>query len=155
MVKSPRLATREVDLNEIETALAEFDGPLKNWDKTRLANRHGEWRSELAALREAIREEEKWTRGQIKDGESLREQGGLVIARKLDEAKTADWFAQVADYWARGRRHKGTDRVLGTALPYRVVHQIDRVEAVEREWRQFKDRLEVIRQEAIAATIAK
>ena len=51
------------------------------------------------------------------------------------------------EYQFQGRRHKGNDRIPGSTVPYRVVYQFDRVESMERDWQQFKDRLDKLRDE--------
>ncbi len=148
-VRNPRLALRENDLLQIEKSLKGYDGRVKPWPETRLAKRHQEWNAETAALLQAIKDEDAWTRAQIADGEKLRAEGGLVIAKQAGAAQREAWFKSVHDFAIRGRRHKSTDRVSVTTIPYRVVYQFDRVEAAERDWRGFKDRLEKLREEAL------
>jgi len=67
--------------------LAGFDDKGKAWPETRLAKRHQEWSAETSALRQAIKDEEAWMRAQIQEGEKLRAEGGLVIAKKADAAE--------------------------------------------------------------------
>ncbi len=148
-VRNPRLALRESDLLQIEKTLKDFDGKVKPWPETRLAKRHQEWSAETAALLLAVKDEEAWTRAQISEWEKLRAAGGLVIAKQVDAAGREAWFKSVHDFAVRDRRHKNTDKVAGTTIPYRIVYQVDRVEAAEREWRQAKDRLEKLREEAL------
>jgi GTPase SAR1 family protein len=148
-VRNPRLVTRVSDLTDIDKTLAGFDDKIKDWPETRLAKRHQEWSAEAAALHQAVKDEEAWTRAQIQEGEKLRAAGGLVIAKQADAAAREAWFKAVHDFQVRNRRHKSNDRVEGTTIPYRVVYQFDRVEAAERDLRQFKDRLEKLREEAL------
>ena len=145
-VKNPRLATKFDELAGIEKGLREFD--LSKWPGTRLAKRQADWLAEVEILRKAVTDEVAWITRQIADGEKLREEGGLVIAKQVDAARRDSWFSRVNEYLFQGRRHKGNDRILDSTVPYRVVHQFDRVEKAEHDWQQFKDRLDKLRDEA-------
>jgi hypothetical protein len=148
-VRNPRLATRALELDDIEKSLAAFDAPLAKWPDTRLAKRQKEWKDEIAAIRKAIAEEVAWTGEQIKEGDKLREEGGLVIAGRLDANQRERWFARVNEYEVRDRRHKGNDRVAPSSVPYRVIYGFDHVEQVERNLRGMKERLGRIYDEAL------
>ena len=145
-VKNPRVATKVDELGETEKALREFD--LSKWPGTRLAKRQAEWLAEVAVLRKAVTDEIAWINRQIAEGEKLREEGGLVIAKQVDPARRDSWFGRVNEYVFQGRPHKGNDRIPESTVPYRVVYQFDRVEAAEHDWQQFKDRLDKLRDEA-------
>ena len=145
-VKNPRLATKVGELDGIEKALRDFD--LTKWPDTRLAKRKAEWLADVDVLRRAVTDEVAWMTKQIADGEKLREEGGLVIAKQVDAARRESWFGRVNEYLFQGRRHRGNDRIPESTVPYRVVYQFDRVETAERDWKQFKDRLDKLRDEA-------
>jgi hypothetical protein len=145
-VKNPRLATKFGELTGIEKALREFD--LSKWPGTRLAKRQTEWLADVDVLRRAVEDEVAWITKQMAEGEKLREEGGLVIARRVDAARRESWFSRVNEYLFLGRRHRGNDRIPDSTVPFRVVYQFDRVETAEREWQQFKDRLDKLREEA-------
>ena len=83
-VKNPRLAQKFDELSAIEKSLHEFDGSLETWEGTRLAKRHKEWLGEVSVIRGAVADEVAWIARQIGAGEKLREEGGLVIAKKVD-----------------------------------------------------------------------
>jgi GTPase SAR1 family protein len=148
-VRNPRMAVRDADLDQVDKALAHYDEKLRAWPDTRLAKRHQEWIAEAAALRQAVKNEEAWTRTQTQDGESLRIQGHGLIAEKAPAARKEPWFKTVQEYLIRNRRHKGIDRVEGTTIPYRVVYQFNGVAAAEQGWRQMKAKLEQLRDEAM------
>ena len=145
-VKNPRLAVKVDELSGIEKGLGEFD--LSKWPGTRLAKRQAEWLKEVGVLRQAVTDEVAWITRQIAEGEKLREEGGLVIAKQVDAARRDSWFGRVNEYLLSGRRHKGNDRIADSTVPYRVVYQFDRVETAERDGQQFKDRLDKLREEA-------
>lgn len=147
-VRNPRLATRQDDLDQIEKSLEAYAEKVRQWPVTRLEKRHYEWTGDATAIRQAIHDEVAWTRMQIDAGEKLRAAGGLVIAKKASPAERESWFKDVHEYLVCGRRHKSNDRVEGTTVPYRVIYQFDTVAAAERDWRQFKERLDKIREEA-------
>jgi hypothetical protein len=140
-VRNPRLATRALELDDIEKSLATFDAPLAKWPDTRLAKRQQEWKDEIAAIRKGIAEEVAWTGKQFDEGKELLGEGGLVIAGRFDVSQRERWFARVNEYEVRGRRHKGNDRVAATSVPYRVIYAFDRVEQAERELRGMKEDL--------------
>lgn len=149
-VRNPRLATREADLDAIAKSLAAMDAKVAVWPDTRLAKRHQEWLDETRALRQALAEEEAWTREQIDRGEALRTQGFKLLGASATSAEMEPWFKAIHEYQIRGRRHKLTDRVPETTIPYRVVYQFDTLTASERRWRETKMKLDQLRDEARA-----
>jgi hypothetical protein len=148
-VTDPRFATREEELNEIAKKLDAFRLPetyAQAWNETKLAKRLAQWQFDLQKLRDAVGEEEKWTREQIALGETLLKQGGLVLAKSLPAAERDAWFLKVKEYIEREPRRKRSDRVApGSSLTYDHVYKFQRVETARKEWDRTKEKLKELR----------
>ena len=148
-VTDPRFVTRDEELDKIEKALDAFSLPdeyLSAWADTKLVQRMQKWRQDVRKLREAAKEEEAWIRQQVDEAQTLRKQGGLVVAKSLPADQIAAWFKQVQEYLDRGPRHKRTDRLPGSAsLTYDHVYKLQRVERANKDWENAKRSLENLR----------
>ena len=113
-----------------------------------LAKKQEQYRTAIKNLREAVKTEETWIRGQIDEGKKLKKQAGLVIAGALNGKERDAWFSQVQEFLNRNP-HKETDRLPNSpTITYGVVYRFPQVERAQNELRGIKKNVEDLRRQA-------
>ncbi|HMF13232.1 MAG TPA: hypothetical protein VKE94_13035, partial [Gemmataceae bacterium] len=136
-------ANRDKDLDDIEKALRAMPLPAayaEGWKDTKVAKRIERWRHDLDRLRETVASTEKWFADQLKQAESLRNEG-LALAKKASPKEKEDWLDRVRELEEQAQPYETTDRVAGTSgLTYATVYNFDQVIKARNDLTEFRQK---------------
>ncbi len=143
-VREPRFAEGEQDLAQIERALEEMPLPSSYdaaWKDTRIGKRRDQYRNDIRRIRVEADAVAAWFSAQKEDGEKLRGEGGLLLAKSTAKERD-DWFTRVNDFLDREPPQKKTARLPGTVnVTYASVYSFDQVKTALLEWETTKSSL--------------
>jgi hypothetical protein len=150
MLKLPHLAKNQDEFKEMEKSVASFALPAdyaKDWAETPLARQIQKVRKEYDALHAALKDEEKWMRGQIDADTTLLKKGTKIYSKLLNkekleaeepEAWQREYRAHMSPKFATPREEvvKGVSR-----LTYEDLAKFEQVQKAQKDWDASKGEL--------------
>jgi GTPase SAR1 family protein len=145
-VKFPFMAKTEEEFTKHEKDLYAFVFPA-DWNETPLGKRVQQSRKEYARVREELKKEEGWLKGQIDASNKLLDQGIDLQARLRRKEKSATEQAEAWEISSRVHmspkpRVLKSDQIPGVSgLTYEYLDKFQAIKSAQKEWESVKVRL--------------